>query len=313
MRIFWPREHGVVASFLFPQIVALALGGFARGAVCFFVSGSAVLLLHEPWLVVSGRRGQQPAQIHAARLWLAMAGLTALVFGGLALFWALPNSIFAALPLAAAGLAFLWFVRRSRERTLVVELVAVNLVAAFALPVALAGGVDTILAVWIGVTWTIGLSLSTAAARALIVQKRYGLGPVRMAGASALLVFGVMCAASLAWPVPGFVPVAIGVFALVTVVVALVPPQPNQMTRVGLLATAACLISTALILYSVHFDDRTAVSPERNTSVDSRPGAAFSREVFASHPLGARRPYVERLDEWHDSCFFERVPGRRHI
>src|SRR5512139_2368612 len=52
-----PREHGVYAEVLFPIVTALIIGPASPGGVCFAIAIIAAFLVHEPVLVLLGRRG----------------------------------------------------------------------------------------------------------------------------------------------------------------------------------------------------------------------------------------------------------------
>lgn len=245
-----PREHGAYMELSFPLLSAWLLG--APRAASFLLGAAAVMvfLAHEAFLVLLGRRGARRAreEQRTARAHLAVLGLAALVTGGAGLALASPLSRWLALVPAAIGAVSLSLAAAGRERSAAGELqIAVGL-SSLALPVAVAADVPWPRAAALCAVWAVCFGVGTVAARGLVFRKRDGGRMLRAATAAAVVVLG----GGVALAASGLLPVALALaptpFVLLVGGLALRPPSPKHMTRVGFALTGASATTLACLL-----------------------------------------------------------------
>lgn len=243
-RSLLPKEHGAWVELGLPLLTALVAARPTPAGLAFACSACAAFFAHEPWLVLRGLRGSRAQRENGERARRMFFGLLALmgVSGGVAL--ALTGKLgleLAVLPaVLSIGVAVL--VHRGEERTLFGESVAGAALSSFALPVAVADGVDVPRALAMVGAWTAIFAVGTAVVRGLVakVGRRNALPPLAVfLGAAVLYLSGTIALAPFAAIVPACV---------ATFVVALAAPPPQKLKRVGYTMAAAHLVSAALLV-----------------------------------------------------------------
>jgi hypothetical protein len=204
-----PREHGVWFQLGLPLATALLVTGAPPGALWLSGAALAALLAHEPLLLLLGHRGARRGEREGdrARVWgllLGLLGALSLVLGALAL----PPEArpFLALPLILGGEVLLLAWNR-QERTLSGEVLAALALSAWAVPIALAGGLAATPALTLWGTYGLAFSLATLAVRTVIAshRPRAQRGLLRCTGATSITLLLV---AAVAWAVSSGLPVA---------------------------------------------------------------------------------------------------------
>lgn len=247
-----PREHGAYFQLGLPLATALAVAGPSAAGLWLSMAAAACLLVHEPVLVLLGHRGarrleEERLQARSRTALLAALGTVALVLGVQGLdasarpYLALPAILGAEVLLMAWG---------RQERTLSGELLASLALGAWAVPVALAGGLAPVAALSLWGTFGLGFALATVAVHVVIRahKPRENRSLLRLAGlaacgfgAAGAVVWAVASGLS-AWRVAALVPsavVAIGALVLL--------PSPRHLKRLGWSFAAAGLITAVLL------------------------------------------------------------------
>jgi hypothetical protein len=230
-----------------------ALGSGQPGVVAALLSASAWALFfaHEPLLVLLGRRGERLQVEQRPR---AMVRLTALVLVGAVLGVAAlalaPTTVRSAVVLPVIlGAAFAATLALGQERSLVGEGLAALALAAVSSPVAIAAGLNPGAAARAWCVWALGFAALLVPVRSIGARRREGSSlwtrilPVLLALATALALlktgFGL-----------GHL-LALGPLLAAAAWVAIAPPLPRSLPRVGWtvvvagLLTAVCLVLVA--------------------------------------------------------------------
>lgn len=251
-RIPMPREHGTYGMLGIPLVVALASGGPRLASLALALGAVAGFLAHESLLIVIGQRGQRlrTNEGAVARNALRLLGGAALVFGAVG-FFALASVArgWLALPIGLA-VVMAGLVALGRERTTGGEVVASVGLSAWAVPVAVAGGVPVPGALCIWAVFGAGYVVSTLAVRAVILSHKPRATP-------ALRI--LTCAVSVGFAVLGFLvarglglsvllPLALLGFCAMALVLAARPPHPRNLERIGWSSIAVSVLTTGLVL-----------------------------------------------------------------
>lgn len=229
----WPREHGAYAMAAFPALTALWAGTFSLAAASLAAALWLAFFMHEPVLVLVGRRGPRvKTQLgERARGHLWRLGLPMLAFSGLGV-WFAPS---AARVWMLAGVAVLpvvaWLIREKREKTFMGEVVVAFAFALSAMPIGLSAGLTPLQAGTIAMTWAAVFILGTGAVHGLLQRtKQRRHGPERAVMAlSVLLVAGSLGAAALGF----WAPLSVAPIAVATFVIGLRRVSPKHLRRIG--------------------------------------------------------------------------------
>ncbi len=252
-----PKEHGVYAQMACPLITALSVTGLRASSVLLAVAIVAGFVLHEPLLVVLGKRGRPAQQKYGVRAWRWLIGLACafVVAGGLA-FVGMPGRTpwWLLLPAVPAGVVFVsaW---RGTERQWVAQIGVALAFSLTVVPICASAGVPLAVSGAIAAVFAVTFVLGSLAVRVVVLRVRGG-GDQKASPAARRSVFAVAFAATMA--TAGFV-VAGGVLplpatlALVTgiglpVQLAYFPPATSQLRRVGWTLVASSTVVTALLI-----------------------------------------------------------------
>jgi hypothetical protein len=236
-----------------PLVAALAMGRPGVASVALAAGSALAFAAHEPLLVLAGQRGARARREDGARSRrrLVVLGGSAAVAGGLGLALAPPAARIAALvPLAlAAVLAPL--VAKNAEKTTAGELLAAAALASAGVPVALAAGVAPGAAWGAWAAFCLAFAASTFAVRAVVAQARAPVSwPCRAAAPAALALAavllrgaGVLGSSALVGAAP---------MLTLAVALALAPPRPGALRRVGWGLVAASIFLCASLAVGAH-------------------------------------------------------------
>jgi hypothetical protein len=252
----WPKEHGAYGQLLFPLITAFAAAGVSAGGTLTAMAVLAGFLAHEPAAVVAGLRGPRARreQGSSAVKWLlvlfvggSLAGVAAVWTLGPCVRWSLAVPAIPALVLAVAML-------RHREKSWYGEASAALAFSGAAVPVTMAAGDTLETAAMVAIPFSLLFVTTTLAVRVAILSVRGGGNPRAAAatrnatvalttGAAALLVLtsmtGVLSSSILIAAAPGLVTAG---------TIAMWPPLPARLRRVGWTLVAVSVITAALVL-----------------------------------------------------------------
>lgn len=255
-----PKEHGAYAQLVFPLIAALAVTGPRASSVLLAVAIVAGFVLHEPLLVVLGKRGRRAQEEHGATAWRWLGGLAGvLVVAGRLALVRMPGRApwLLLLPAMPAAVVFVsaW---RGTEKQWTAQ---VGVALAFSLtvvPICAAAGVPLAVSGAIAAVYAVNFVLGSLAVRAVVVRVRGG-GDPRASAAARRAVFTVALAAAStgAWfavaggalPLPAILALLTGI--ALPVQLACFPPAPSQLRRVGwtLVATSAAVTTLLVASY----------------------------------------------------------------
>ncbi|NPC84890.1 YwiC-like family protein, partial [Pyxidicoccus fallax] len=247
-----PREHGAYVQLGLPLVTALAVTGPSTAGLWLTAAALACFLAYEPLLLVLGQRGARRRDEAGALAWrrgLTLAGLG--VFCGVLGVLGLPDGArpYLALP-AILGAEVLLMTWGRQGRTLSGELLAALALTAWAVPVALAGGLPPGAALTLWGTFALGFSLATVAVHVVIRahEPRADRSLPRLAG---LAAGGFGLAGAVVWALTsGLSPwhvAALLPMAAVALGTCAVLPAPRHLRRLGWSFAAAGLITAVLL------------------------------------------------------------------
>jgi hypothetical protein len=244
----WPREHGAYAALGFPLAVAHATGSATPSGWLMTLAATAAFVGHEPLLVRLGRRGARARRERGrqAAVWLT-ATATVAALAATAAVATTPTAARASFALPAALVTTMGVVLAAdRERTLFGEVLAAVTFAAFAVPVALAGGTDPHRTWATFLVWCLGAIASTGAVRAIVAHQR-----APRSAAARFAATGAATALAIAFGALGWLD-ARATMALMPVLeatglLALLAPHPRMLRVVGYTLLGANALTAALL------------------------------------------------------------------
>ncbi|QRN98218.1 YwiC-like family protein [Archangium violaceum] len=247
-----PREHGAYFQLGLPLATALLVSGAPAAAL--WLSGAAIacLLAHEPLLLLLGHRGARRGERDGgrARSWgiaVGLIGALCLVLGTLSL----PAAArpFLALPLILGGevLLLAW---NHQERTLAGEVLAALALAAWAVPIAMAGDLPASTAMTLWGTYGLAFGLATLAVRTVIASHRPRAHRERLRCSGAALVTAFLLAA-VAWALrSGLHPLCVAALlpvGLVALGLCVALPSPRRLKSIGWTLGVAGTLTSVLL------------------------------------------------------------------
>ncbi len=247
-----PHEHGTYFQLGLPLATALAVTGASGPAL--WLAGAAVagFLAHEPLLLLLGQRGARRLERDGGRAWrwgglLAVMGALCFVLGVAGMDAAARP--FLALPLILAGevLLLAW---GKQERTTSGEVLASLALAAWAVPVAVAGGLPSQAALALWGTFGLAFAQATLAVRLVILAgkpRASRAGPralgTGLTGLGLVVAVGWALHADVsAWRVAALLPGGLVALALCATL-----PSPRHLRPIGWGVAAASLLTTVLL------------------------------------------------------------------
>jgi YwiC-like protein len=250
----WPKEHGAYGQVGFPLITALGVVGVSVGGTLTALTVLAGFLAHEPAAVVLGLRGSRTRRQRGASAakWL----LALFVIGGstgLGAIWAIAATArWSLLIPALPALVLAFAMRREREKSWYAEVSAALAFSGAAVPVTMAAGGRLETAAVVAIPFALLFVTGTLAVRVVVLSVRGGgnrgaAGATRHATIALSAGAGTLLALA-AWI--GLLSPSIGVVAapglLTTASIALRPPSPARLRRVGWTLVAVSVITAAL-------------------------------------------------------------------
>jgi YwiC-like protein len=252
----FPREHGAYGQLAFPVLTSLAVAGVSATGLLIALSAAGGFLMHEPVLVLLGRRGPRAKreQGRAAIVFLVAAATTAIGAGVLSVAWTRPAARWSfALPLVPAALLAL-AIGINHEKRPLGEIAAALSFSFVSAPIALASGAPVRAALSVAIAFAAMFVTATLAVRVVVLRVRGGGNP-RAERATRLTVLilsssvvVVLAAATLygltPWPtIAAAAPGLIGATGL-----SLLPPSPARLRTVGWTLVAASALAGAILI-----------------------------------------------------------------
>lgn len=255
LRALLPKEHGAYGQMIMPIATSIAVAGASPLTALLTAATAAAFLAHEPLLVLLGRRGGRATRElgPAARAWLAIT-LAAAGASGIWAALALPPGIrwSLAVPLVPAAI-FIAALLRGREKRALAEIAVAAAFAGVALPLCVASGAPARAGTTVALAFAATFITATLAVRSIILATRGGGDPAaaRRLRAATMAVSctaaGTLAAAAAAGWLPWTTLVASGPGLAAATYLALAPPPPTRLRRVGWTLVAVS-VSASIIL-----------------------------------------------------------------
>jgi len=175
----FPKEHGAYGQLAFPLVTSLAVAGVTTPALLIALAAVSGFLLHEPLVVLLGRRGARAKRLqrHRAAVWLGMTMATT-IGAGLATVWSLAPEIRWSLVLPLVPALFAGVAIAAKFEKSSIGEVAVALMFSFvAVPMCLAAGAPTGTALAVGIAFGLVFVAGTLAVRVMVIAVRGGATP----------------------------------------------------------------------------------------------------------------------------------------
>ena len=250
-----PKEHGAYGQVSLPLLTAFLLAGVSAAGLLIAAATVAGFLAHEPAAVLLGLRGpraKREGRKEALR-WLVVclaigtaAGVAALLILAPHARWSIAIPILPALLLAAAT-------ARGYDKSWHAQVMAALAFSGAAVPVSMAAGATMASGVAVMIPFALLFVSSTLAVRVVIFRVRGGGDPQAAAATrAAVLVLAAaaavaLAAAAVASVLPSSVLLAAAPGLVTAVVVALHPPAPTHLHRLGWTLLAVSLVTGALV------------------------------------------------------------------
>jgi hypothetical protein len=271
--MLWPREHGAYGQLGAPLVAALAVT--RPGAAAWAIAAAAVLLFlaHEPLLVVLGQRGPRALREHGARARRALVAclVGAGVLGAVALLLMPPGAAWSLFVPVFLTLALAPRIAAGEEHTLSGELQAATAMSSVALPVVLAGGGTTGAGLLIWLVFAVIFAVGTLAVHAVVCAVRTTFGLRRLAAVLAAALVPVVAVLLPGHLAPFTIFAAVLPVCALSLVLALRPPHPRNLRKVGWTLVAATLVSTAVLIVGLRAEGDVVRGV--HDGVPARPGS----------------------------------------
>ncbi len=247
-RSLWPKEHGAYAQLFVPLVSAFVVAWPGISGLLWAVTASLVFAMHEPALVLLGRRGQR-AQTQAgprARTWLLVQGLAAAAATGAMIY--LTPSILPVLGLVtASGLIVLIFVAKHAEKSALGEVAAAAALSGTGLTILVLADMPLTQAALHWGAWALGFMAVTAGVRGVIGFHRGRTEPWTWP------LLAISSAACLGGAVAQPIIVAAAPLIVTGWALRIVAPRPRYLRTIGVLLVFASLATGALLMGLTRF------------------------------------------------------------
>lgn len=249
-----PREHGAYGQMAVPMLTALVLTRAHAESLLFAVAAVAGFLLHEPVVILLGRRGARAVEAEAgrARVWGAVWAAVFVVASALAVRALGDRWLLAVLPAVPALVLFDAAVRGT-ERSALAQTAAAAGFAATAAPMLAVAHLPWTWQWLVPGVLAANSIVSTLAVRSVVARARVAVDPQGAGQARFLVVLAALVVGALAGWLhlrrligPYTFAACLPAVAMALVLVAR-PPRPQQLRRVGW-ALALGTLTTATLL-----------------------------------------------------------------
>jgi hypothetical protein len=252
----WPKEHGAYGQVVFPLTTAFAVAGLSIGGALTAVAVLAGFVAHEPAAVLLGLRGPRARrELRRPATALLAACLVAGAIAGAGAVWAMdPSARWSMAVPAVPALLLVLRMLRNQEKSWPGETAAAVAFSTAAIPVTMSAGGTLQAALTVAMPFALLFVTSTLAVRVVILRVRGGGDPraadatryaaiALTAAGTALLVLaataGVLSSSVLLAAAPGL---------LTAGAIALHPPPPRSLRRVGWTLVAVSIVTAVLIV-----------------------------------------------------------------
>jgi len=253
-----PREYGAYAELAFPLLTGLVSRRPTVAAVLFVIAAVAWFLVHEPFAVLRGTRGQRLQSSQGARAMVRVRVLvaTGVLAGSLALAVGAADSRLAMLVPAAFALLLLPAVVQGKQKSLIAELVLAAALSSMLLPVGIASGVAWVFAWEATAVWFVSFALITFMVHGIKARHKRGVlsrwTATAAPGLALLTLAGSVTIVSTDW-VPVLFGAALIPAALLVLVVNLLRVHPRQLKVVGWSVVGSNVVTLVLLVVAGRF------------------------------------------------------------
>jgi hypothetical protein len=186
-----PREHGVYAEVAFPILTALWIGHASIAGVCFAIAVIAAFMVHEPVLVLLGRRGawvKEGLRQQAIQLLIVLVTVM-LVCTAIGLWKSTAAVRIAFLALIPLALPLAFMTLRKQEKSLSGEILIALIISLASAPIAMAGAASVAGAMAASGVWFTVFVFSTVTVHAVLARtKRHTNAPAVIVATAAVFV-----------------------------------------------------------------------------------------------------------------------------
>lgn len=253
-----PKEHGAYGQIALPLLCVLCARAPSAASLLLGVAALCVFFAHEPLLVLIGHRGSKAAREwgKAALKRLLLLGALASGAGGFGL-WLAPNSARLGALIPTLGIFLLIpLIRAKQEKSLLGESLAAAALSFTAFPVALASSLPVRDALGICITFTLSFAAATWAVRSVIQHSKSPTStpsrvwPIFIYGALLCLfpALNLLAWSSVLCALP---------MLLFSLALALRPPAPTSLRKVGFSLVFASLLNTLFFIASIRIPFQT--------------------------------------------------------
>ena len=254
----WPKEHGAYGQLAFPLVTGFAVAGLSVGGVLTAAAVLAGFIAHEPAAVLLGLRGPRARRElrRPATVLLTACSVTGGI-AGIGAVWAMDSSV--QMSMAAPAVPALLLViamLRNQEKSWWGETAAAVAFSAAAVPVTMAAGGSLQAALTVAIPFALLFVTSTLAVRVVVLRVRGGGDPQAAAATRlAAIVLTAAGAAVLALvSIAGFLSSSVLMAAapglLTAGTIALRPPSPKGLRRLGWTLVAVSVVTAVVIVWT---------------------------------------------------------------
>ena len=253
----WPKEHGAYGQVAFPLVTGFAVAGLSVGGVLTAAAVLAGFIAHEPAAVLLGLRGPRARrELRRPATALLTACSVAAGIAGVAAVWAIDPRARVSMAVPAVPVLLLVFAMlRNKEKSWGGETAAAVAFATAAVPVTMAAGAGLQAALAVAIPFALLFVTSTLAVRVVILRVRAG-GDLHAATATRLATIVLTAAGATVLAlvsIAGFLSASVLMAAapglLTAGTIALRPPPPKNLRRVGWTLVAVSIV-TAMVIVS---------------------------------------------------------------
>ena len=254
--VFLPKEHGAYGQITFPLVAAFGVAGFSAGGLLIAIAVIAAFLGHEPMAIVLGQRGVRARRElrKRAMVWLGACVVAGAAAGAAAVATISPGGRWSIAVPAVPGMVLIVATIMRREKSWYGESSAALAFAGAAVPVTIAGGASLAAAWTVAIPFALLFTTTTLAVRVVILRVRGGgdqrataatrrttlaLCTVGAAALTALTAVDLLSPWVLVSSVPGL---------LTATLVAVRPPAPAHLRRLGWRLVAVSTLTTAIVV-----------------------------------------------------------------
>jgi hypothetical protein len=253
-----PKEHGAYGQMAFPILTAFAIAGLSAPAALTALAAIAAFLGHEAVAVLMSRRGPRARRDAGGRaaFWVVVALAVAAAAGVAAIALSPAGARWSFLVPASGAVVVAWLFALHQEKSAAGEVAVALTFSSVALPMCVSAGSRWTAGVTVTVAFATLFVIATLAVRVVVLGTRAGGNPAAVHATRVGL--GLACLASSValvtlrhWSVPWTALGAAAPGVLAAVAIALRPPAPTELRRLGWTLAIASAVTAAVLVFAL--------------------------------------------------------------